>query len=182
MFWLIRVSVVASMAIALQWRGAMAFESLLAQTRSHVSTANRLKSGESVSVVLEGRAGDAYNEEAFRHFLEVERTRASRSQRTFLLLLVSLRSSSPDGNEVSRSAAGPLFYGLRECVREIDFIGWYRDRKVAGAVLTQGLDLPGDARMRIVQRVHVLLSRRLPAQTADRLRVRVVQLGAKALL
>jgi hypothetical protein len=63
------------------------------------------------------------------------------------------------------------------CVREVDFVGWYRQGRVAAAVLTQGVDLPDeDAPSRIVERVTRILSERLPHGVAERLRVRVVRL------
>jgi hypothetical protein len=65
------------------------------------------------------------------------------------------------------------------CVREVDFIGWYRSARVAGAVLAQGFDEPGvDAPRHIVERITRLLSERLPKSVAARLRIRVVRLGS----
>jgi hypothetical protein len=164
------------------WVDAMAFESLLTYSRFQVEPkADRQKSRESLGFVMNGLAGDVYNEEAFRHFLMLERTRADRSQRNFLLLLVSLRLCPKSGVQVSRALSGPLFAGLHECVREVDFIGWYQEQRVAGAVLTQGLDIPrADAVPRIIHRVSSILSKRLPSD-ADRLRIRVVQLGPKGI-
>src|SRR2546427_798692 len=42
----------------------------------------------SYGVALEGRLGQAYNEEAFRYFLEIERKRAARARRPVRLLLL----------------------------------------------------------------------------------------------
>ena len=70
--------------------------------------------------------------------------------------------------------------GLGLCVREVDFIGWYRTGQVVGAVLAQGLDLPNlEASSRIVGRVHATLAERVPRRIGDRLRVRLVKLGSK---
>jgi hypothetical protein len=77
--------------------------------------------------------------------------------------------------------AANLLQGLGLCVREVDFIGWYRGWRVAGAVLAQGVDEPGvDASRRIVERVTRVLSERLPGSVAGRLRVRVVTLGSQS--
>ncbi|HSS40404.1 MAG TPA: hypothetical protein VLT58_16675, partial [Polyangia bacterium] len=43
-------------------------------------------------VALAGRFGQAYNEEAFRYLLQIERKRAARAQRPVLLLLLDLRA------------------------------------------------------------------------------------------
>jgi hypothetical protein len=163
-------------------RHLVVFESFLTYSRPQsraVPSHIQKPPARSFGFALKGRAGEVYNEEAFRHFLGVERTRADRSERTFLLLLVSLRKCPTLGVEVPRAISASLFSGLSLCVREVDFIGWYREERVAGAVLAQG-DAPGsDAPARIVERVTTLLSRRLPSTIAERLRVRVVQLGPR---
>jgi len=161
----------------------MSFESLLAYSRLFGETALRRREESSVDslgvVALEGRVGDVYAEQAFRHFLEVERVRAVRSGRTFFLLLVSLRRCPERGVRFGSGAAASLLQGLGRCVREVDFIGWYRNQHVAGAVLAQGLEEPGaDASRRVVERVNRVLSERLPKSVAARLRVRVVRLGS----
>jgi hypothetical protein len=164
----------------------MAFESLLWYSRlfgqSALPKRDEPSSIDSLGVVaLQGRAGDIYTEQAFRHFLDVERVRAVRSGRTFFLLLVSLRRCPEQGTRFGSGAAASLLQGLGGCVREIDFIGWHRDGRVAGAVLAQGLDEPGpDAAKRIVERVTRVLSDHLTASVASRLRVRVVQLGSQS--
>jgi hypothetical protein len=153
---------------------AMLFESLLTSSRPHIGTAPSRRT-EALDLVLNSGAGNAYSQEAFQHFLVVERSRAHRAGRNFLLLLITLR-----GFRVPRGLTEPLFAGLRQCVREIDFIGWYDENRVAGAVLTQGLDMPGsDAPARIIERVTSILTQQLPREAAAGLRVRVVQLGAK---
>jgi len=162
----------------------MAFESLMGYSRLFGETSLRKREEPSSIdsrgvVAVEGRAGDVYSEQAFRHFLNVERVRAARSGRAFFLLLVSLRRCPERGIRFGSGAAASLLQGLGLCVREIDFIGWHRDGRVAGAVLTQGFEEPGpDASQRIVERVTRVLSDCLPASVAGRLRVRVVQLGS----
>src|SRR4029077_9558004 len=86
-------------------------------------------------VALEGRLGQAYNEEAFRYFLEIERKRAARARRPVLLLLLDLKEQP--AAHMDPILAGKLFSGLWICLRETDVIGWYREDRVAGAVLTQ---------------------------------------------
>src|SRR5262245_54074945 len=137
----------------------MAFESLVWYSRLFGETALRRReepsSIDSLGVIaLQGRDGDVYTEQAFRHFLNVERVRASRSGRTFFLLLVSLRRCPERGIRFGSGASASLLQGLGLCVREIDFVGWYRDGRVAGAVLAQGLEEPvPDAAQRIAARV-----------------------------
>ena len=77
-----------------------------------------------------------YNEEAFRYLLAVERERFDRSGRPFLLLLMAPAPQPGVGPRIARPVARKLFAGLRSCLRETDFIGWYHEERVAGAVLT----------------------------------------------
>lgn len=131
----------------------------------------------SCGLAHEDREGQAYNEQAFRHFLTIERKRAARASRTFLLLLVSLRKQPGVSVAFSPRLASRLFSGLALCVREVDFIGWYREGRVAGAVLIQGIGTPDpDAARRIGERVTQILGRRLSAAEVQRLQVRVLQL------
>ena len=85
-----------------------------------------------------GWAGKAYNEHAFRHFLTIERTRADQSACSFLLVLVSLKRHPGSNIRIAPSVSAALFSGLGLCVREVDFVGWFREDRVAGAVLAQG--------------------------------------------
>jgi hypothetical protein len=143
--------------------------------------ASLLPQVESTAPALDGRVGEVYGEEAFRHFLAVERLRAHHLENSFLLLLVSLRKCPRKGAKFSRVVSPSLFSGLGQCVREVDFTGWYREGQIAGAVLAQGAEVPdADAPRRIVARVTKALEERLPKSVAGRLRVRVVQLGRKA--
>ena len=113
----------------------------------------------SCGLALEDREGQAYNEEAFRHFLAIERKRSERARRSFLLLLVSLRKQPGMSVTFTSEVASRLFSGLSLCVREVDFIGWYREERVAGAVLTQGIGTTEpDASRRIGERVTEILA------------------------
>ena len=164
----------------------MAFESMLAYSRLFGETGLGNRRDESPIdsfgvVALEGRVGDVYAEQTFRHFLEVERIRAIRSGRTLFLLLVSLRRCPQHGVRFASKAADSLMRGLEVSVREVDFVGWYRDRRVAGVVLAQGLDEPGpSSSLHIVERVTRVLNECLPGSAIPRLRVRVVRLGSQS--
>jgi hypothetical protein len=123
------------------------------------------------------QAYEAYQEGAFRHFLTIERKRAERSGRSMLLLLVEFKAGRTDESLMEASVAARLFAALSGCVREIDFIGWYRSGRVAGAVLTQGPEAPGqDVSQQIGDRVAQTLSERLPSHIRHRIQVRILQL------
>jgi hypothetical protein len=134
----------------------------------------------SCGVTIEGRSGQAYNEQAFGYFLEIERKRSERSNRPFLLLLVDLKKEPGEPEKhlgLDPDLATRLFSGMWACLRETDFVGWYRDGRVAGAVLTQPADMPrADVSGELGPRIHGLLCQGLPSQVARRLQVRVYQL------
>jgi hypothetical protein len=114
----------------------------------------------------------AYNEEAFRHFLKLERRRAELSARSFVLLFAHLTGNAPGGARIAPAGAAALFPALACCVREVDFIGWYRDGHVIGAVLTQNATPTRDVLVQIAARVTRELKTNVPAHVAARLRVR----------
>jgi hypothetical protein len=97
------------------------------------------------------RATDGvYNEAAFRYFLDVERRRSAASNQPFVLLLVDMGNPPASGGEFDALSARKLMSGLTECVRETDFVGWYRERTIAGAVLTQHADPIGSDLQRAI--------------------------------
>jgi hypothetical protein len=122
-----------------------------------------------------GTAGQAYNQTAFRHFLAIERRRAERTGRPLLLVLVALRARTAGGKLTNATSAG-IFRGLGETVREVDFVGWFREGVVAGAVLTQGGGTASEpARGQVAQRVMQSLRAHVPVGQLRNLRVRVVR-------
>ena len=130
----------------------------------------------SSGVALVGPRSRAYDEEAFRYLLEVERKRVARSQGSFLLLLVKLKNTGGLNGQINQVVAARIFTGLWLSLREADFVGWFRDERVAGAVLTQDAEPPvADVSRRIGERVIETLTAHLPWDLACRLHVRVLQ-------
>jgi hypothetical protein len=60
----------------------------------------------SYGVVLEERLGQAYNEQAFRYLLEIERQRAARAHRPVLLLLLDAKEPLETGADMDPVLAG----------------------------------------------------------------------------
>ena len=127
----------------------------------------------------DGQVGQAYNEAAFQHFLAVDRWRAERSTRSLLLILVTVRQSAGRSAKLTDATAAALFRGLGACVREVDFVGWYREGQVAAAVLAQGVKASSEVQRLIAERVLHALGKRLSADQSRNLRVRVVRLGGR---
>lgn len=119
-----------------------------------------------------------YNEEAFRYLLAVERSRAAQLQRSFLLLLVSTRRPPFGAGRIAPDLAAGVFAALSLSIRDIDFIGWFREGRVAGAVLTQAQPATAEVSRHVGSRVSAALARRLPRDLAASLQLRVLQLRA----
>jgi hypothetical protein len=123
--------------------------------------------------------GVAYNEEAFRHLLSIERRRDARANRATVLVVIRLRRPGPDGGDLPAAVAEKLLGTLARAVREVDFVGWIRDGRVAGAVLAQGGQNPAECPApRIGTRLEEALRRQLPVAVAARLQSRAVRLAA----
>jgi len=136
-----------------------------------------LLDGRSLSLELsDPQDGHVYNEEAFRYFLQIERKRSGRSNRRFLLLLVELVKRPGTSAHFDTGAAAKLFAALSPCLRDTDVLGWYRQERVAGVVLTQLGETAGTAVSRLVeQRVREALVGSLPANLTERIQVRIYQ-------
>jgi hypothetical protein len=79
--------------------------------------------------------GRAYNQAAFQYFLALEQKRSELAGRVFALLLVERQGSGATVGFEPGTAAR-IFIALRHCLRDTDFLGWYQEGLVIGAVLT----------------------------------------------
>jgi hypothetical protein len=123
---------------------------------------------ETVSATVE-----AYNEAAFRYFLQVEEKRFLRSNRKFLLLLVDLNGDSGAVEDFDPALGKKLFAALWPCVRETDFVGWYRQGRVIGVACTQLNDAQGATVSSVVaDRFQKALRDALPEPIGSRVHVR----------
>jgi hypothetical protein len=122
----------------------------------------------------------AYNEEAFRYFLNIESKRAERSGRPLLLVLVDRKGLRGAARRFDLPSAHRLFAALSLGLRETDFVGWYQEHRVAGAVLMQRADVGGpDVSAQVRRRVARIVAQGLPPALAGHLQVRVFQLPSK---
>jgi len=134
----------------------------------------------SYDLMGDGEPGRVYDEEVFHYFLAIERKRSERSHSSFSLLLVELKKEAGVRKRIARDVADRLFPGLWLCLRETDFVGWYREGWVAGAVLTQLAHTPApDFTRQLSQRPSRVLRALLP-DVADFLQVSSYQFPAHA--
>jgi len=134
----------------------------------------------SCSFALEQGVAEAYNEEAFQYFLEIERKRSAVSNRQFLLMLVEFHKHPPSINpDIDPATAARLFSILRATLRETDLLGWYREARVAGAVLIQHGENQGDLSVVVRQRVNEALEKEFPQDRSRGFTVRVFELSPR---
>jgi hypothetical protein len=123
---------------------------------------------ESVNATVE-----AYNEAAFRYFLQVEEKRFHRSNRRFALLLLDLRSGSGNVEPFDPALSKKLFTALGTCVRETDFLGWYCQGRVIGVACTQLDDTQGSTISEVVSdRFQKAMRGALPERIGSRVHMR----------
>ena len=78
----------------------------------------------------------AYNQEAFRYLLESESIRSKRSGYLCQILLVFWIDAQGRIVQMDSYAAKTVMAALSRSLRDTDYIGWYREGRIAGAVLT----------------------------------------------
>ena len=122
-----------------------------------------------------GARGPAHNEAAFRHFLGIELRRARRSGLPVLLVLVSIRASDGKSAPLGAASASVIFAALGASTRDVDFVGWFRERRVAAAALIQCTTPAATIRDRIASRVSETLRGQLRA-TPQQVRIRIATL------
>ena len=88
------------------------------------------------TIIAEHGRRQAYSQEAFHYFLQIEQKRSQLTGRPFLLLLVDRRKTPGIRVRLDPAAANQVLSGLLCCLRETDIVGWYRRGRVVGALLT----------------------------------------------
>jgi hypothetical protein len=116
---------------------------------------------------------EAYNEAAFRYFLQVEEKRFQRSNRRFLLLLLDVSDEAGAAEPIDPSLSKKFFTALKPCVRETDICGWYRQGRVIGVVCTQLDDAQRATALNVVAgRFQKAMRDALPERIGSRIHVR----------
>jgi hypothetical protein len=75
------------------------------------------------------------HEDAFRRMLSLERKRAQRSQKPFLLTLLEMENEL--AGERSRKTLARILSALDSTTRETDVTGWYKSECVVGVMFTE---------------------------------------------
>jgi hypothetical protein len=110
----------------------------------------------------------------FGYLVAVERRRADRSRRPFLLLRVDTTDVHGKGNELGPAVAAKVFATLALSLRETDSVGWYRRERVAGALVTELGEGPRPEVVELVrQKVKERLRQSLGGDLGRSLRLRI---------
>jgi hypothetical protein len=78
----------------------------------------------------------AYSQEAFRYLLESESKRSERSSHFCQIFLVYWTDVEGGIMQMDSHVTKTVMAALSRSLRDTDYIGWYRDRRIIGAVLT----------------------------------------------
>ena len=84
---------------------------------------------------VENEARALLSEDAFVSMLYLERRRAERAQKRFVLVLVDVKRALDDGNK-SRTLA-KIAMALTNSTRETDILGWYLENNLIGIIGTE---------------------------------------------
>jgi lipopolysaccharide/colanic/teichoic acid biosynthesis glycosyltransferase len=84
---------------------------------------------------MDNEARALLSEDAFVSMLYLERRRAERAQKRFVLVLVDVKRALEDGNK-SRTL-GKIGVALTNSTRETDILGWYLENNLVGVIGTE---------------------------------------------
>ena len=133
-----------------------------------------VRTGAAFSLAVDSDLVHVYGEPAFHYFLDIERARFIRSARPCVLLRVDMKDRHGIPARLSQNLSERLFLAIAKSVRETDFIGWYEDQRVAGAVLTEIAEERQDESIRrTVDRIRRRFEAHLPVAVSSRLDIRV---------
>jgi hypothetical protein len=134
----------------------------------------RLRNEGTFSLPLDRDLLHVYGESAFHYFLDIERERSIRSSRECVLVRVDLKDRHGVPTRMSPATSDQLFLALAQSVRETDFIGWYEDQRVAGAVMTEVADeRQTEGIRRTLERIRRRFETDFPVDVSSRLDIRV---------
>ena len=109
--------------------------SLKTALRSEVAT-QKLQVKENAPVTsMENEARALLSEDAFVSMLYLERRRAERAQKRFVLVLVDVKRALEDGNK--NRTLGKIGVALTNSTRETDILGWYLENNLVGIIGTE---------------------------------------------
>ncbi len=113
---------------------------------------------------------DIPSQSAFAELFRLERKRAERSQRPFILML--LRAMPPAAGDPCDELCDATAHVLARKMRDTDVVGWYLNGRIVGVLFTEiGRYDHRQAAAAILRKVGKVLDRELSPEQVSRLRV-----------
>jgi exopolysaccharide biosynthesis polyprenyl glycosylphosphotransferase len=110
------------------------------------------------------------HEDAFVSMLYLERRRAERAQKRFVLMLVDVKGAISDGQK-NRTLA-KVTSALLSVTRETDIVGWYLEDNLIGVIGTEvGKAKPKTVQGRMLEKVREAFIQALPAEKISQITV-----------
>jgi len=117
-----------------------------------------------------------YSEQAFQYLLASESKRSERSGYSLHILLIYSTNKQGLIVQMDRNMADTVVTALFRTLRETDYIGWYREGRIVGGVLTVlGQDSTVEVSVRVQQRVMEILGVDVSVEKNSRLQIRTCQ-------
>lgn len=118
----------------------------------------------------------AYNQEAFRYLLAMESKRSERSGHFCQIILVYWTDAQGRIVQMDSHVAKAVITAASRSFRETDYIGWYRDGRIIGAVLTVlAQESLAQVTTHLQPRLVEILRAELGIEEFSRLQIRVCQ-------
>jgi PleD family two-component response regulator len=116
-----------------------------------------------------------YNEKAFQSLLASESKRSERSGYSFNILLIYSTDKHGLTVQMDHDMADTVVTALSRTLRETDYIGWYREGRIVGGVLTVLGHSAVEVSVRIQQRLKEILEVDVSVEKNNRLQIRICQ-------
>lgn len=119
----------------------------------------------SVQNVWDTPARVLLDEDSFVSLLYLERRRAERAKKPFVLMLVDVKAAIEKGQK--KSTIDKISFALAKAVRETDLLGWYLEENLLGVIGTElGETAPQVVKIRMLEKVRQELQLSLGAEKA----------------
>ena len=116
----------------------------------------------------------AYDQEAFRYLLESESKRSERSGHCCQVLLLYWTDAQGSIVQMDSHVAKTVMAASSRSLRETDYIGWYSDERIVGAVLTVLVqESMAQVASHLQKRLAEVLQSELSIEESRRLQIRV---------
>jgi hypothetical protein len=118
----------------------------------------------------------AYNQEAFRYLLKSESKRSERSGHFYQILLMYSTDARGRIVRMDSHVAKAVIEASSHSLRETDYVGWYRDGHIVGAVLTVLVqETMAQMSTHLQPRLVEIIRTELGVEETSRLQIRVCQ-------